>query len=159
MKIAGIVGALGLALLCGVAHAQDKEGTWWAVSISETDHWQPPRWKGSWKRNYGAAWGFATKQAAMEAANKECEKHGPVCWRGGLVGSRRCMLVFVDSWGGYQAGFWFRDRRKDPVVLRAADVRRLFAEYARHEVANGHAAPKIEMYHCPTTGETWQRGK
>ena len=139
-----------LALVCGGIPVQAEGEKWWAFTVSATSHLQPPQYEGSWKRNYGAAWNFSTKDQAMAAAKKQCEQYGPRCFEP-RAGRTLCFMIYLDSWGGYE--HWVND------LYTAADVKRRFREIASWAVKQGHRDPQLEMYHCPTTGETWQSGK
>ena len=92
-----------LALMCGGIQAQADGEKWWALTISQTDQWQPPQYKGSWKRNYGAAWNFSTKDEAMAAARKQCEQYGPRCSTP-RAGRTLCFMIYLDPWGATLTG-------------------------------------------------------
>ncbi len=151
----GFLLSFGLAMLLVNSSAAED---WWAVALETKKVYS--RNDGSayvvWRRSYGAAWNFPTEAEAARAALRECEKRTRQGCFVSDTSRRRCLAVLQRGSGGEY------DEMRNAVLAdriafsieTAEDVKREF-EVVRRRYHTFNL--QLEMYHCPITGETWNR--
>ncbi len=142
---------LAAAVIISPVSAADIE-RWAAVALED---WGRTVRTG-WRKSYGAAWNFPTEAEAARAALRECEKRTRQGCFVSDTSRRRCLAVLQRGSGGEY------DEMRNAVlgdriafsIETAEDVKREFEVVRRfHHTFN----LQLEMYHCPITGETWNR--